>query len=333
MQDTLDWRSTSFGRFDVFRNQPSPIKPEENGETLPIDGESGIQSCGQSKPDSIGKKMKAISMTMRKTMGRKYVKALSEEMGVGMDHKGEAEGSHSLGNGSRRNSNSLESINSGQSSSSGATSGSDRSNTDSLRLEEDVPYTGHFCGRARVHTDFVPSPYDADSLKLKVGDLIDIISKPPMGMWTGMLNNKVGNFKFIYVDIIVEKEAEPERVRPQRQSTHLKPKTLQGLLESLHLEEYTSSLLINGYQTVEDLRNLKEKHLIELNMTDPDHRHQLLAAAECVIDKETQGENETDSNPEAESQSDNLKLDDDCPRDSDCYITSSDNGREDTESH
>ena len=29
-------------------------------------------------------------------------------------------------------------------------------------------YTGPFCGRARVHTDFTPSPYDRDSLKLQV---------------------------------------------------------------------------------------------------------------------------------------------------------------------
>lgn len=33
---------------------------------------------------------------------------------------------------------------------------------------EHSSYQGHFCGRARVHTDFDPSPYDTDSLKLKV---------------------------------------------------------------------------------------------------------------------------------------------------------------------
>lgn len=43
------------------------------------------------------------------------------------------------------------------------------SNRESLRLEESGPaYTGPFCGRARVHTDFTPSPYDKDSLKLRV---------------------------------------------------------------------------------------------------------------------------------------------------------------------
>lgn len=47
---------------------------------------------------------------------------------------------------------------------------------DSLRLEEDGSYQGSFCGRAQVHTDFVPSPYDTESLKLKVSSL-----KPPAG--------------------------------------------------------------------------------------------------------------------------------------------------------
>lgn len=41
------------------------------------------------------------------------------------------------------------------------------SQRDSMRLE-DSNYTGPFCGRARVHTDFTPSPYDFESLKLQV---------------------------------------------------------------------------------------------------------------------------------------------------------------------
>lgn len=54
----------------------------------------------------------------------------------------------------------------------GVTSCSDgTSNRDSLRLDDEVPYNGPFCGRAKVHTDFTPSPYDTDSLKIKVGQL------------------------------------------------------------------------------------------------------------------------------------------------------------------
>ncbi|XP_056127090.1 SAM domain-containing protein SAMSN-1a isoform X4 [Rhinichthys klamathensis goyatoka] len=308
-------RSTSFGRFDTFRNQHSPSKLEENG-TPEAEGESAAENC--EKPGSLGKKMKAISMTMRKRMGKKHVKSYSEDMGD--DNEGETENGTPAEKSSDRTSNSLESLYSGQSSSSsgGVTSNSDvSSNRDSLKLEEEMPYTGQFCGRAKVHTDFVPSPYDTDSLKLKVGDIISIISKPPMGIWTGMLNNKVGNFKFIYVDVLPEKEKEEEdeapEIRPVKVCKNPRPNTLLELLERLHLEEYASSLLLNGYQTVDDLKHLKERHLIELNVTDPEHRHKLLAASDCLYVTSKDGEGEMKGDEEEDK-------DNDCPRDSGCFI-------------
>lgn len=305
-------RSTSFGRFDTFRNQHSPSKLEENG-TTEAEGDTTEENC--EKPGSLGKKMKAISMTMRLMMGKKHVKSYSED--VADDTEGDAENGSPMEKSSDQTSNSLESLCSGRSSSSGVASTSDvSSNRDSLKLEEEVTYTGQFCGRARVHTDFVPSPYDTDSLKLKVGDIINIISKPPMGIWTGLLNNKVGNFKFIYVDVLPEKEKEEEedapKIRPVKVCKKPRPNTLLELLERLHLEEYASSLLLNGYQTVDDLKHLKERHLIELNVTDPDHRHRLLAASDCLYvtsrdeQEEMKGEEEDDSN--------------DCLRDSGCFI-------------
>uniref|UniRef100_A0A671KLV3 SAM domain-containing protein SAMSN-1-like n=1 Tax=Sinocyclocheilus anshuiensis TaxID=1608454 RepID=A0A671KLV3_9TELE len=304
-------RSTSFGRFDTFRNQHSPSKLEENGAPE-SEGESTAENC--EKPGSLGKKMKAISMTMRKRMAKKHVKSFSEDMGD--DTEGETENGSPAEKSSDHTSNSLESLYSGQSLSSGVASSSDvSSNRDSLKLEEEVPYTGQFCGRAKVHTDFVPSPYDTDSLKLKVGDIINIISKPPMGIWTGMLNNKVGNFKFIYVDVLPEKEKEEEeetpKIRPVKVCKKPRPNTLLELLERLHLEEYASSLLLNGYQTVDDLKHLKERHLIELNVTDPEHRRKLLAASDClyVTSKDEEGEMKGDEDE-----------DNDCPRDSGCFI-------------
>ncbi|XP_045070399.1 SAM domain-containing protein SAMSN-1-like isoform X6 [Coregonus clupeaformis] len=327
-------RSTSFGRFEGLR-QPSPARLEENGTT--VAEESGCEGSDQTKQGSLGKKMKAISLTMRRKMGKKHSKTFSEEAGEDTDRdlEEETERGHPLEKCSEKTSNSLESLSSGQSSSSsgGVASVSDGSSTrDSLRLEEDGSYNGHFCGRARVHTDFVPSPYDTDSLKLKVGDIISIISKPPMGIWTGMLNYKVGNFKFIYVDVVMEKEREEEapKIRPQRMSRRPRPKTLLELLERLHLEEYASALLLNGYQTVEDLRHLQEKHLIELNVMNPEHRGRLLAAADC---RYTESDDVRES--EEPSSSHSLKEEkSDCPRDSGCFIPSecSENSKDDTES-
>lgn len=58
--------------------------------------------------------------------------------------------------------------------------------------------------------------------------------KPPKGIWTGQLNDKVGNFKFIYVDVLEEEDA--AKVRPQKLHQGPPPQTLLELLQSLSLE-------------------------------------------------------------------------------------------------
>lgn len=228
----------------------------------------------------------------------------------------EGEDGQLLSRGCRRSSNSLESLhslNSGQSSSSGVTSGSDgSSNRNSFRLEEESSFLGQFCCRARVNTDFEPSAYDTESLRLKVGDVIEVISKPPNGIWTGMLRNKVGTFKFIYVDVLPEREAatpqrtrgrtreregaltqktrertreresaQTERLRGQDRNQKSRPQTVQELMDHLDLEDYSCSLPLNGYQSVGDLTKLRGHHLVELDGTDPEDRH-LLTAVDCL---------------------------------------------------
>ncbi|XP_077422926.1 SAM domain-containing protein SAMSN-1a isoform X2 [Vanacampus margaritifer] len=316
-------RSTSFGRFEGLRHNPSPAKIEENETNTHTEERESLEP---NKSAGIGKKMKAISLTMRRKMGKKHIKSYSEEMGDDTETTPATETeTHST-----RASNSLESLYSRQSSSSGVTSESNGSGQrDSLRLEEDSSYQGQFCGRARVHTNFVPSPYDTDSLKLKAGDIISIISKPPMGIWTGMLNNRVGNFKFIYVDVLAEEEEKEEekddndddeapKIRQQKLCKRPRPKTLLELLERLNLEEYASALLLNGYQTVEDLTHLQEKHLIELNVKDPEHRRKLLAASQCHY---SEGDDVSDVD-QSKSAGGPQEEDSDCPRDSGCFIPS-----------
>ncbi|XP_051715413.2 SAM domain-containing protein SAMSN-1 isoform X3 [Oryctolagus cuniculus] len=337
-------RSSSFGNFDRFRHN-SVSKPNNSTETHegePIN-ESGEQNRTSTNGGGLGKKMRTISWTMKKKVAKKYIKVLSEE-------KDEEDGEDTLPYRnsdpvigthtekiSLKASDSLDSLYSGRSSSSGITSCSDgTSNRDSFRLDEDSPYSGPFCGRARVHTDFTPSPYDNDSLKIKKGDIIDIICKTPMGMWTGMLNNKVGNFKFIYVDVISEEEEAPRKIKAHRRSRSGKPETLPEFLERIHLQEYTSTLLLNGYETLEDLKDIKESHLIELNIESSEDRMRFLSAAENLLDEETIQEQENDSVPLSSSPDISLNKSqlDNCPRDSGCYISSgnSDNGKEDLES-
>lgn len=130
--------------------------------------------------------------------------------------------------------------------------------------------------------------------------MIDIIAKPTMGIWTGKLRDKIGNFKFIYVDVLSEECPdschEPYSVRQKSTVREvLKRLSLEvtATLGRLHrgasvcndaalLQEYSSSLQLYGYQTVDDLMRLRERHLMELNVTDPEHRHRLLAAVRSL---------------------------------------------------
>ncbi|KAF7250907.1 SAM domain-containing protein SAMSN-1 [Varanus komodoensis] len=337
-------RTSSFGNFDNRRHH-SVSKSDDSPEMCEVDAISDGGELGQNKmPNnggSLGKKMRAISMTMKKKMGKKYIRALEETNDEGTDHScsnrdsdpGGGSNTEKISLKTSDSMDSLYSLNSGRSSSSGVTSCSDgTSNRDSLKLDDESPYTGPFCGRAKVHTDFTPSPYDTDSLKIKKGDIIDIICKTPMGMWTGLLNNKVGNFKFIYVDLITEEESGPRKIKPHRRSKRSKPKSLQEFLQQIHLQDYSSTLLLNGYEQLEDLKGLKESHLIELNIEDPEDRIRLLSAIENLQDYQNEPDQETEQvlqtlSPDLGFNKSQLN---DCPRDSGCYVSAenSDNSKE-----
>ncbi|XP_074004180.1 SAM and SH3 domain-containing protein 3 [Numenius arquata] len=328
-------RSSSFKDFAKSKvSSPAPSEKEFNlEENIPEDESSsaGPEDAARSSGMKLGKKWRAvISRTMNRKMGRMAVKALAEGKGE-LEEEGspcplspdgsteepshekvplsytemEEDGHPALGR----------QLSSGSEVSSPSPRGSQR---ESMQLEESGPaYTGPFCGRARVHTDFTPSPYDRDSLKLRKGDIIGIIEKPPVGTWTGLLNNRVGSFKFIYVDVLPEEAAPARKSRGSVKSKRPKPKTLHELLERINLQEHTSTLLLNGYQTLEDFKELRETHLNELHITDPQHRAKLLTAAELLLDYDTASEPEEGDSSEAQPLP--LEPKGDIPRDSGCF--------------
>ncbi|KFV80236.1 SAM and SH3 domain-containing protein 3, partial [Struthio camelus australis] len=162
-----------------------------------------------------------------------------------------------------------------------------------------------------------PSPRPQPISLAQKGDIIGIIEKPPVGTWTGLLNNKVGSFKFIYVDVIPEETTPARKSRGHSKSKRPKPKTLHELLERINLQEHTSTLLLNGYQTLEDFKELRETHLNELNITDPQHRAKLLTAAELLLDYDTASE--TEEGDSSEAQPSPIEPKGDIPRDSGCF--------------
>ncbi|XP_008926631.2 SAM and SH3 domain-containing protein 1 isoform X6 [Manacus vitellinus] len=327
-------RTCSFGGFDLTnRSLHIGNTSDQMGKEGDFVYKEVIKSPSASRI-SLGKKVKSVKETMKKRMSKKYSSSLSEQESSPGVMPGSPQlpppDSDSLDKPKLKAGGSVESLRSslsGQSSMSGqtvSTTDSSTSNRESVKSEdgddEEPPYRGPFCGRARVHTDFTPSPYDTDSLKLKKGDIIDIISKPPMGTWMGLLNNKVGTFKFIYVDVLNEEEEKPKRpTRRRRKSRPPQPKSVEDLLDRINLKEHMPTFLFNGYEDLDTFKLLEEEDLDELNIRDPEHRAVLLTAVELL--------QEYDSNSDQSGSQEKLLIEGQgltgcSPRDSGCYESS-----------
>ncbi|CAG5866722.1 unnamed protein product [Menidia menidia] len=339
-------RACSFGGFDLT-NRPVHAVISDNDSTTK-DGDGGVRDGVKSPPMSrisLGKKVKSVRETMRKHISKRYHCSLSEQSSPdrvsSCPHSPHTD-SDSLEKPKPKLGGSVESLRSslsGQSSMSGQTVGttdSSNSNRESVKSEDgeedEVPYRGPFCGRALVHTDFTPSPYDTDSLKLKIGDVIDIISKPPMGTWMGMLSGKVGTFKFIYVDVLSE-EVKPKKTRRRRRAQQPKPTSVEELLDRINLKEHLPTFLFNGYEDLDTFKLLEEEDLDELNIRDPQHRAVLLTAVELL--QEYDGSSDPERSCQSGGSQEKLLLDrrgvlGDSPRDSGCYESNEnlENGRD-----
>ncbi|KAM5163491.1 SAM and SH3 domain-containing protein 1 isoform 1-T1 [Mantella aurantiaca] len=322
-------RTCSFGGFDLSNRS---MHVGNNADSLEKDGQVIYKEVIKSPSTpriSLGKKVKSVKETMRKRMSKKYTSSVSEQDSSIDGIPGSPESPHpptsTLDKPKLKAGGSVESLRSslsGQSSMSGqtvSTTDSSASNRESVKSEdgddEEPPYRGPFCGRAKVHTDFTPSPYDSDSLKLKKGDIIEIISKPPMGTWMGLLNNKVGTFKFIYVDVINEVEEKPKRpTRRRHKGRPPKPKSVEELLDRINLKEHMPTFLFNGYEDLDTFKLLEEEDLDELNIQNPEHKAVLLTAIELL--------QEYDSNSDHSGSQEKLLTGGEIagsPRDSGCY--------------
>ncbi|XP_041928846.1 SAM and SH3 domain-containing protein 1 isoform X3 [Alosa sapidissima] len=340
-------RTCSFGGFDLT-NRPL-YSPGTVCDPHGREDEDGLRALSRSPTPtrvSLGKKVKSVKETMRKRISKKYHSSASSEQSSpirGCNSLSPPLDSDTPEKPRLKAGGSVESLRSslsGQSSMSGqtvSTTDSSASNRESVKSEdgeeEELPYRGPFCGRAQVHTDFTPSPYDTDSLKLKKGDVIDIISKPPMGTWMGLLNNKVGTFKFIYVDVLTEEEEKPRKSsRRRRKARPPKPTSVEELLERINLKEHMPTFLFNGYEDLDTFKLLEEEDLEELNIRDPQHKAVLMTAVELLQ------EYDSNSDPEraggSSGSQEKLLLEGpvptgDSPRDSGCYESTEhlENGR------
>ncbi|KAF3845569.1 hypothetical protein F7725_008732 [Dissostichus mawsoni] len=132
----------------------------------------------------------------------------------------------------------------------------------------------------------------------------------------GMLNGKVGTFKFIYVDVLNE-EVKPKKTRRRRRPRQPKPTSVEELLQRINLTEHLPTFLFNGYEDLDTFQLLEEEDLDELNIRDAQHRAVLLTAVELL--QEDEGSSDPERQVVQEKLIQHRGITGDSPRDSGCY--------------
>ncbi|XP_069681271.1 uncharacterized protein [Periplaneta americana] len=200
---------------------------------------------------------------------------------------------------------SVESLPSGSGSSTQALVPAAGSNHSSLSAEDrdcspvgaptPTAVVGPVIGKARALVDYTPSPYDKDALRFKKGDVIDVIAMNASGLWRGILHSRVGNFKFINVELLSDKMCQRVAASLQRSAGKYsgrrcgstargRPQSVEELLQRMNLEEHISVFVLNGYEDLELFKDLEAEDLDYLGITNPEHRAKILTAVELLHD-------------------------------------------------
>ncbi|KOB73481.1 Uncharacterized protein OBRU01_10628, partial [Operophtera brumata] len=87
------------------------------------------------------------------------------------------------------------------------------------------------------------------------GDIIEVINMNASGIWRGVLNNKVGNFKFATVEVLSERETVRSRntkwCKSRERLWEQRPRSVEDLLRRIDLPEYTVAFARNGYEDID----------------------------------------------------------------------------------
>ena len=143
-------------------------------------------------------------------------------------------------------------------------------------------YSGPFIGQAVALVDFTPNPYDREALRLRRGDIIDVIETNPNGTWRGQCHGRVGNFKFLNVQTIPDRNV----VRQVSGDSGHQDNTIhsvQQLLSLLNMGQYLSVFILNGYDNLESLYKIDKSKLEYFGVTDPEKQSEFLKTVQVQI--------------------------------------------------
>ncbi|XP_047509887.1 uncharacterized protein LOC125052882 isoform X4 [Pieris napi] len=178
--------------------------------------------------------------------------------------------------------------------------------------------------RARALVDYIPNIYEKDALRYKKGDIIEVINMNASGIWRGVVNNKVGNFKFANVEVLSERDASRSRTlkwcKSRERLWETRPRTVEELLRRIDLPEYAIAFARNGYEDIELFKEIEPSDLDYLGIMTPDHRTRILAAVQLLHQLECgEGEVEGDGGGSSSEGGDSPFGRRQFPRDSGCY--------------
>ncbi|XP_045493948.1 uncharacterized protein LOC123693058 isoform X4 [Colias croceus] len=178
--------------------------------------------------------------------------------------------------------------------------------------------------RARALVDYIPNLYEKDALRYKKGDIIEVINMNASGIWRGVLNNKVGNFKFANVEVLSERDASRSRTlkwcKSRERLWETRPRTVEELLRRIDLPEYAIAFARNGYEDIELFKEIEPSDLDYLGIMTPDHRTRILAAVQLLHQLECgEGDGEVEGGGSSSEGGESPFGRRQFPRDSGCY--------------
>lgn len=104
------------------------------------------------------------------------------------------------------------------------------------------------------------------------------------GLWKGICNNRIGNFKFINVELLSERSVRSRHDMKWLKNARGKLCSVEDLLIKIGMHEHISVFVLNGYEDLELFKEIEPADLDYLGIINPDHRAKILSAVQLLHD-------------------------------------------------
>ncbi len=127
-----------------------------------------------------------------------------------------------------------------------------------------------------------PSPYDREGLPFRAGDHVEILAMNPNGMWRGRVRGREGTFKFIHVKLL-DKSCQPKQLASSSRGGAADYLEVSQVLSEAGLSHLAPRFILNGYETVGELRGITCSELDYLGVSEEAHGRICAAAMALAL--------------------------------------------------